>query len=76
MQHISTILSPSYATKACFDWSFLSMLAGAVLDPYPQGLQQWIWLQTTKNQVGGLWDLWYMESWNHMAHEPCIHEYF
>ncbi len=22
------------------------------------------------------WALWYMESWNHMAHGPCIHEYF
>ncbi len=31
---------------------------------------------TTKNQKGGLWTLWYMESWNHMANGPCIHEYF
>ncbi len=22
------------------------------------------------------WALWYMESWNYMAHGPCIHEYF
>ncbi len=29
-----------------------------------------------KNQEGGLWPLRYMESWNHMAHGPCIHEYF
>ncbi len=76
IQHMLTILGPGYVTKACFDWSFLSMLAGAVSDPYPQGCQQWIWAQTPENQEGGSWPLWYIESWNHMAHGPCIHEYF
>ncbi len=34
--------------------------------------QQWIWVQTPENQEGGPWPLWYMESWNHMAHGPCF----
>ena len=28
---------------------------------------------TPENQEGGPWPVWYMESWNHMAHGPCIH---
>ncbi len=34
------------------------------------------WLQTPENQEGSSWPLWYMERSNHMAHGPCIHEYF
>ena len=76
IQHLWNLLRPGYVTKACFDWSFLSMVTGAVSDPYPKGRQQWFWLQTPENQKGGPWPLWYMESSNHMAHGPCIHEYF
>ncbi len=36
----------------------------------------WILLRTLENKDGHPWVLWDMASRNHMAHGPCIYEYF
>ena len=67
---------PGYGSKACINRSLLSTLSGPISNMYFQWFLRLRLVQMVENQEGGPWGLCYMESWNHVAHGPCIHEYF